>query len=651
MISFLNIGLVSQKQRVGGCFWFAEVTRRNDNTPVVNQTPCHIYEIRYTLPEAPCDRCGQPAPYLSLAGRTAIDIHLEQPVLLYVTVSIHHCQPCAHFFRVQPPFLRADAIYTNRVVAKAVQSVYEDGMAIRRTALRLARDFWVQPSEKIIRAWCRAYSTHFNFESDYQPWVVNAFSGVLCVDEVYQGQLALLLAVDPAAPEGDRLVGYQLVTGSVTAEEMEAFLRRLKAAGISPDQVVTDGSTLYPTVLSKVWPTAVHQLCLFHETRRVTGAVMKLINSVRKNLPEPPPSPERAIRSRRSRPLSASPNPATPDPQAVRNRQIAWVHHLAEQGLSQRAIARQTGFHRLTVREWLQMERPVVPLAELPDRPATLPLPISKRRAAKRAKIRQAQEWAGQGLSYCEIGRRLGIHRTTIAKWVAQALPSEEEEATPPEPGPTLSPAPPPAPWQNWEQVRQVRELLKEHRFVLLKRPENLDDQEQAHLAALLISPAGAKLQVGRDFLVDWYRIWGNETGQRRTPTEAQACYEAWHANETYRTVPVLNHLQQRVTATKFEQMSQFLHQPAWEATNNGAERAGRAFRHRQAPHFNLRGRDTIAASITVTACLQKEAVTATIRKPLHTCQRGRKTQTERPRHAGVMEFVKAAVGEVRAYA
>jgi hypothetical protein len=32
----------------------------------------------------------------------------------------------------------------------------------------------------------RAYQTRFDFVTDYQPWVVQAFSGVLCVDEVYQ---------------------------------------------------------------------------------------------------------------------------------------------------------------------------------------------------------------------------------------------------------------------------------------------------------------------------------------------------------------------------------------------------------------------------------------------------------------------------------
>ncbi len=142
-----------------------------------------------------------------------------------------------HYFRAQPPFLRPDVIYTNRVVSKAVASVFEDGMAMRRVSNRLARDFYVHPSEGIIRQWCRTYQASFDFATDYQPWVVENFSGILCVDEVYQGRLALLLAVDPAAPNGDRLVGYQLMDESVTSQEVETFLEQLKEVGVDPDEV------------------------------------------------------------------------------------------------------------------------------------------------------------------------------------------------------------------------------------------------------------------------------------------------------------------------------------------------------------------------------------------------------------------------------
>ena len=72
----------------------------------VNQTLCQIIELNYSLAISPCDQCGQPAARFTTATRTAIDLHLEHRVLLHLTVSVHHCCLCRHFFRAQPPFLR-----------------------------------------------------------------------------------------------------------------------------------------------------------------------------------------------------------------------------------------------------------------------------------------------------------------------------------------------------------------------------------------------------------------------------------------------------------------------------------------------------------------------------------------------------------------
>jgi len=334
----------------------------------INQTVCQVREIAYLLPTIPCDRCRQPAARFSNAERVAIDLDRDRPTLLLITVSVHFCVPCRHYFRAQPPFLRPDASYTNRVVATAVAAVYNDRMAMRRVPDRLACDFWIRPSEASIRQWCHAYRSHFDFVTDYQPWVVQEFSGVLCVDEVYQGQIAILFAVDPAAPDGDRLIGYQLLQGDVDAAMVEHFLQRLREAGLRPDEVITDGSSLYPTVLAKIWPQAAHQLCLFHETRHVMRAVLEVIQSLRRTLPSPPPKPGRRWGGR----LRASPPTDDPDDpssqrwqlrQATRQAGIAQVHALARQGQSQRAIARQLGLHRNTVKVWLALEAP----AEVPD--------------------------------------------------------------------------------------------------------------------------------------------------------------------------------------------------------------------------------------------------------------------------------------------
>jgi len=82
-----------------------------------------------------------------LSAGDAVDIDLEQPVVLSVKVSVHVCTPCRRTFRAQPPFLRPRAIYSQRVVQKAVEAVYSDGLAARCVPDRLARDFWVKPNE------------------------------------------------------------------------------------------------------------------------------------------------------------------------------------------------------------------------------------------------------------------------------------------------------------------------------------------------------------------------------------------------------------------------------------------------------------------------------------------------------------------------
>jgi len=150
----------------------------------INQTVCQVREVAYLLPTIACDRCQQPAARFSTAARVAIDLDLDRPTLLLITVSVHFCAPCRHSFRAQPPFLRPDASYTNRVVATAVAAVEQDRMAIRSLPERLARDFWICPSEASVRQWCRTYRTGFDFATDEQPGVVQEFSGVLCVDDV-----------------------------------------------------------------------------------------------------------------------------------------------------------------------------------------------------------------------------------------------------------------------------------------------------------------------------------------------------------------------------------------------------------------------------------------------------------------------------------
>ena len=135
----------------------------------VRTNACTIRQVRWSIPSAGCPRCGLAAPRIWDVIRVAIDIDLDQPIVLSIEVSVHRCFPCGRVFRAQPPFLRRHAIYTRRVVQKAVEAVNFDGLAARRVPDRLARDFWVRPSEKMVRLWCRSFADKLDFSVDYLP--------------------------------------------------------------------------------------------------------------------------------------------------------------------------------------------------------------------------------------------------------------------------------------------------------------------------------------------------------------------------------------------------------------------------------------------------------------------------------------------------
>jgi len=535
----------------------------------IQTTPCAFRQVRWSFPSVPCTRCGGAAPRLWDATRVAVDIDLDRPVVLAVVVGVHVCPVCSRMFRAQPPFLRPRAVYTQRVVQKAVETVYRDGLAMRTVPDRLARDFWVKPNEKMVRLWCRAYVDEIDFDADYQAWVVANFSGILCVDEVYQGDLALLLAVDPAAPDGDRMVGYTLLpkTKEVDQAMVKTFLQRLRAAGVHPDEVITDDSRVYPSVLAEVWPTAKHQLCLFHATRRVVRAVSDVVKQVRRALPTPPPASKPTLLGRlRDTPPADDQHDADSERYrwrlARRTLGIAQAHALHQHISSARAIGRQLGVNHGTVRQWLKLS---------PPDPATI----------------------------------------VKLSGTSDLLPNVE---------------PPPLPWRDWDQVRSVREDLRLYRTLFLHRAENLTAEEQQKVVGLLDGPVGRELRVARTFLEEWFTIWADDLGQRRTPAEAELRYQIWQTDAEAATVTPLRRQQQHLDMDHFRRLSAFLNDPRWEATNNAAERGGRAFRHGQHPHFRLRHITSIDADLKVRAYLKKERFCLPPPGRLHYCQRGRRT-------------------------
>jgi hypothetical protein len=86
-------------------------------------------QVYWTFPRISCPHCGSDAARVWDTTRAAIDIDLDQPVILAVR-AYTSAQP-QPMFRAQPSFLRPHAGYTRRVVQNATDPVYRDGLATR----------------------------------------------------------------------------------------------------------------------------------------------------------------------------------------------------------------------------------------------------------------------------------------------------------------------------------------------------------------------------------------------------------------------------------------------------------------------------------------------------------------------------------------
>ena len=332
-----------------------------------------------------------------------------------------------------------------------------------------------------------------------------------------------------------------------------------------------------------MWPAAAHQLCLSHESRIVTSQIYKAVSTLRKeDVPKAPP-----IQSKRTLRGLPGKNPP-PEKLAFYQQAIAQVFALKEQGASIREIRRQTGHSRNTIKKWLAGKAPkIITETELPA-----------------------------GMTPEEV--------------LAESSP----QANSPSSGP-------PSPWRDWEQVRKVRNLLWENRYVMLRRPDHLSEEHQENLQYLLESPVGEQVGLMREFLEQWYGLFHDEHRERRPLEEAKKRYERLRNDERYRALKPLARLQARLCEEHFQKVSSFLRSPQWESTNNAAERGARGFRHLQAPHYNLRRTRSIDDAIKCRAWLSSREGNAARRSnsPPGRCTRGRK----RARKAGRTESLAAA--------
>jgi hypothetical protein len=237
-----------------------------------------VVPIRCRPESYPCPTCGVRGHRKRRLDRYVRSIAYGHVLWLHVFYAEYTARcNCCKTFRSWMPNCDPRADYDNLVREAVLNRILDDGLNVERTRACMKRDFWLDLSSGFIYD-CLNWGLARLGQAGQRQMAVKNASGTVCIDELHLGEFTLLLATDPIS---DRVVGYRLVKINDQAH-MRCFVRTLQYWGFEPKVVVTDGSSLYPAVLTEVWPAAKHQLCVFHVLQDVNNKILAALRRLRR---------------------------------------------------------------------------------------------------------------------------------------------------------------------------------------------------------------------------------------------------------------------------------------------------------------------------------------------------------------------------------
>jgi hypothetical protein len=229
---------------------------------------------------APCPNCGKKGKRTILVHRTVRDLAYQAVLLIQVTTAEYRATcDCCSTFRTQVEGIEPKARYSNRIREAVLDRLLADQMSMQHIQQAMRRDFFLDLSDGFLYD-CLDWKTRQLDAATYRQWTLQHFSGTLCIDELHLGSSTLLLATDPLS---DFPVAFAVVQHN-DQPHLERFLGNLQRHGFAPRVVITDGSNLYPTLVARIWPTAEHQLCVFHVLKDINQCVLDALRRLRRKL-------------------------------------------------------------------------------------------------------------------------------------------------------------------------------------------------------------------------------------------------------------------------------------------------------------------------------------------------------------------------------
>jgi hypothetical protein len=261
-----------------------------------------VRQVRCAAKSHPCPKCGKRGSRKRVLFRRIRSLAYRQVAY----TDVHYAEyksncGCCKYFRSWPLDVPAGAGYDELVRQAVLDRILEDGLNVQRTLAAMGRDFLLELSEGFVYDCLRWKVSQLDL-AGHRQMVLDRFSGTLCVDEVHLGRYTLLLATDPIA---DLPVAIALVSRNDSAH-LRRFLNNLRNWGLVPEVVVSDGSNLYPAVVSELWPLARHQLCVFHLLKDINDLILKGVRRLARALGRRGNAGRQRRRGRRSKAQQAA---------------------------------------------------------------------------------------------------------------------------------------------------------------------------------------------------------------------------------------------------------------------------------------------------------------------------------------------------------
>lgn len=247
------------------------------------------YKKQEVAPDfARCPRCGTWSPRNEIRSRWFWIPDLLRMVIMELQVGCYICPECSpgeRWFALLPGEYNTPGQY-----AVSAQNLVVDMVRVYKMSVEAAAQFGRDKlhldklNATTVLAWLHEAGSSVDVEAR-QRAAVEAFSGQMAVDEVYDGNRFQLKATDPL---NNIELAWHVGEGSPCKDDIRGFFKKLKALGFHPELVVTDGSDLYPDVIKEVWPDAKHQRCVFHFIKQVNKDLGKLFWALYATMPKPP---------------------------------------------------------------------------------------------------------------------------------------------------------------------------------------------------------------------------------------------------------------------------------------------------------------------------------------------------------------------------